>query len=194
MLWVTLLLAAAPAPTARWAYAVEGQYCPSAETVESLIVGRLGRSLFVRQSEREISIRINTVANRYQANVVFSEPNSTPTRRELTSSSCEQLVEALVLTIAFALDNGVFDRAPLVALPNSLRETGPTTVRPHVTLGLYAWLSVSASLGIAPQVSGGVRLGAKMQWSTGWGSASRGGVTSLPRFSRTSADTPSPLE
>lgn len=116
LLWA-LLLTAAP-PTARLVVerAADTDRCarPFAEaSLRSLVAARLtGRDPFVVDAPREARVKFVKAGARYVATIVMTEPDGRQGERRLNDADCDQLVRAVALALALAVDPRALDAPP----------------------------------------------------------------------------------
>jgi len=174
------LLLAAPAPTARLVVerAADTDRCarPFAEpSLRSLVAARLGgRDPFVVAAAREARVRFSRSAARFVATIVLTEPDGRQGERRLSDSDCDQLVRAVALALALAVDPLALDapaKPPRVvradALASDRRERHAPELQPaNVMLSRPAetgptWRlasSLALELGATPDVAIGPTL------------------------------------
>lgn len=183
---LTLLLSTLPPPTARLEveHAPGVPLCTDAEVLESRVAVRLkGRTPFSAEAERLARVVLSRSGRTHVAEITVTEPDGRRGVRQLEDRSCDELVEAVALALAIAIDpRRAYGLEP--AAPHPRRTAEPALRRPRagvaesapvtrppprakpVDLALAVGLSVDAHFGDTPDL--GLGPGLRLELAGSW--------------------------
>jgi len=146
--------------------------CIDAAELEARVARRLGHDVFDPRASRSIEGVARRTGNVWHAQIAVrahrADPNPPLRELESTAADCESLGDAVVLAVALAIDPAAAfsDAAPKAPNPPKPVETAkvrpPASATRAVPLSLSgrAELSLASQIGLLPQASLGVGLGA----------------------------------